>query len=53
MYMKVGAVTGGDKTWLNSLVLHFNVSEQFNGEETGAGGGRNDPGCGQVIHLCM
>lgn len=31
--MKVVTVTGGDKTWLNSLLLHFNVSVQFNGDE--------------------
>lgn len=31
--MKVVAVTGRDKTWLNSLLFHFNVSVQFNGEE--------------------
>lgn len=46
--MKVVTVTGGDKTWLNSLLLHFNVSVQFNGNE---GRGGKDPGCGQVIHL--
>lgn len=33
--MKVVAVTGRDKTWLDSLLLHFNVSVQFNGEEGG------------------
>lgn len=33
--MKVVAVTGRDKTWLDSLLLDFNVSVQFNGEEGG------------------
>lgn len=45
--MKVVTVTGGDKTWPNSLLLHFNVSVQFNGDK----GRGKDPGYGQVIHL--
>lgn len=45
LFMEVVAVSGGDETWLNSLLLHFNVSVQLNG-----GKGNVDPRCGQVIH---
>lgn len=30
--MQVVAVGGGDKTWLNSLLLHFNVAVQLKRE---------------------
>lgn len=45
--MQVVAVGRGDETWLNSLLLYFNVSVQLNRERAE----KKIPGCGQVIHL--
>lgn len=45
--MQVVAVGGGEKTWLNSLLLHFNVAVHLKRE----GKKGKDSGCGPVIHL--